>query len=223
MRVQTQQSRFKYLHKTCAHYDDSLDNSRKQQKRLNYCKVIAVLIKFAIIAIFAWIHKKAQREFLAGKKKERSFRRPSSIALARNFSWNCTKKKVEKYLTIYLQCPTLHDHKTTLALQRSSILSPLYFGRRRSSCSTRKHCHAPFREGLICWPNLNDGGRNVIHWYDLNFRKREIEREEEWLIWINISFMELEFCFHSGERENIWVAMSSLSYQFVYLVWINSG
>lgn len=131
------------------------------------------------------------------------------------------KKKVEKYLTIYLQCPTLHDHKTTLALQCNSIFSPLYFGRRCSSCSTRKHCHAPFGEGLICRPNLNDGGWNVIHRYDLNTEDRE-GGKEEWLIWINIGFVGLEFCFHFGKRENIWVAMSSLPYQFVYLDWINA-
>lgn len=68
MRVQTQQFRFKYLHKTCAHYDGST-TAEKQQKRLNYCKVIAALIKSAIMAIFAWIHKKAQREFARERMK----------------------------------------------------------------------------------------------------------------------------------------------------------
>lgn len=62
--------RLKYLHRTCAHYDGST-TAEKQQKRLNYRRVIAVLIKFTIMAIFAWIHKKAQRELARERKKER--------------------------------------------------------------------------------------------------------------------------------------------------------
>ena len=108
-------------------------------------------------------------------KKERSFRRPSPIARMEFFSW-IARNKSKKYLTIYLQCPTLHNHITAFGLNSSAIFWPLYFGRWSSSCTTWQHRHASFREGLIWRADLNDGGRNVIHRYDLNIRKWEIEK-----------------------------------------------
>lgn len=60
------------------------------------------------------------------------------------------KLTCEKYLTIYLERSTLHDHITTFALRHSrAILRPSYVGRRRASCTAWQQRDTAFRERLI--------------------------------------------------------------------------
>lgn len=77
------------------------------------------------------------------------------------------KLTCEKYLTIYLECSTLHDHITTLALHTRTILRPSNIRRRRASCTAWQQGDTAFRERLIWWADLNDWGWNIVNWYDL--------------------------------------------------------
>lgn len=84
------------------------------------------------------------------------------------------ERKLQSKLTINLQRATLNDLEATLRMDRRAILEPLDVGRRCAGCTTRKHRHASFWQRLICWPNLNDWGRDVVYRYDLERRKGKL-------------------------------------------------
>lgn len=146
----------KNQHRTCAHYDDWITTTQLLHRH-------SALIKLAITKISVRIRR---GKHSGDGETKRLPRRPSS---------NCTTSRSEykrkPHLTIYLQCPTLNYHKAAFARQRHAIFRPLDIGCGTSSCAAVQHRYASFREGLIGGADLDDRGRDVVCWIDLENEK----------------------------------------------------
>lgn len=141
----------KNQHRTCAHYDDWITTTQL-------------------------LHRHSARNYVdlcenSPRKAQRGWQNEKVTATTFFELYDSTKWIQKPLLTIYLQCPTLNYHKAAFARQRHAIFRPLDIGYGTSSCAAVQHCYASLREGLIGGADLDDRGRDVVCWIDLENEK----------------------------------------------------